>query len=427
MAKEQHEHDTSSWSVSRAARAAELHRTGYLEDISAGTSVAQQVHRAALTPQYFATYREFRSLGRTPQDAQYLAVQALSNGRPMNNRHPLFSSDPVGYLVERAIFATITTMRNAEIYIADPYMTTQIIAAAHTIEPADLELWRSDDAPSRTGFLVFAKPVLFQRTENAEPDPLIGLSWDLDDVEVASGTHWITTPGITVSAWVDLTSTASYRDTYYSAAAEAARRSGERFPQISSLFESYVAIDAVPEDVRRVDSAVVDYLAALSGMATIHAIGEYAEDDIVSGKVLPLWSLSVVMAAMRLMAQEGQAQTRKYRDGIDPRTRLRDHHDVRVIRARHQIATSQAPTSRENQTHRSPRRHPVRMHKTRQHYKDGVVRVIWRGPFLRGGKANDPVLDGPKIHALTETSAERALRTSNTSAGTSGEGDPSSS
>ncbi|WP_016881385.1 MULTISPECIES: hypothetical protein [unclassified Rhodococcus (in: high G+C Gram-positive bacteria)] len=339
---------------------------------------------------YESRFKTFTAQGH-PAAAHAGALESINlfqlDPQVLNNAQPADAN------AQMQLMRDHTTMRAADLFVVSPVMHAMAIAAASTLDDEDLRLWREEDLPSHHGFVLFPSPVVFQQSTGLLPDEIAGLSWRLGTVYIGGDKGPRTQhQAAMITAWYD--GAGEIKRQHYLHDVAIARRRGERYPSIVPFHHCYAALattDTTPMPTfEQVDASV----------PSAEVIGEYS-GDAVTGHILGVWMPKYLLALTRLLQQPKQATERPYREGIDARARWRPHHDVRVVQAR---AVTPADTLSDDPNIPRKYRHrwTVRMHKVNQYYpKEGVHRIIWRGPYIKG-PTDAPMLQGEKVNAVTE-------------------------
>ncbi|MFD7011173.1 hypothetical protein [Rhodococcus jostii] len=376
--------------MTRAARAAADLRDEVVDAIP-GSRLLLETSILSGKQLYESRFRAFTEQGHPAAVAHASALESINlyqlDPRVLNNPQPVAAN------AQLQLINDLTTMRAADLFVVSPVMHAMAIAAAATLDDEDLRLWREEDLPSQHGFVLFPTPVVFQHSPGLLPDELAGLSWRLGTVHIP-GDHGPKTPHQAVfsTAWFDGAGEIK-REQFLSDVAYARQR-GERHPSIVPIQYAYAAL-AVTAAAPMPTAAQVD-----AAVPSAEVIGEYS-GDAITGQVMGIWMTKYLLALTRLLKQPKQAAERPYREGIDPRARRRPHHDVRVVQAR-AVESGDSPSGEPTAARKFRHRWTVRMHKVNQYYpKEGVHRIIWRGPYIKG-PTDAPMLHGQKVNAITD-------------------------
>lgn len=386
---EQHEDDSPDWSVSRAARAATALQDEITDAVPQSRILLQSMVTAG-NESYQQTFRLLIGRGHSRRDAHRGAV-VMANQHQLDPQ-VLGSGQPIVDNARLLLHRDVETVGAADLFVVSPVMHAMAIAAAETLADDDLRLWREDDLPTLTGFVLFPEAVRFQHRGGLVPDELAGLSWRTGTAHVQGDDGPQTpSPAVFATAWLDVAGDL-HRDRYQQALAQA-RQLGERYPSVLPGHYSYCVLDAADStplpDPEVLDAAVVP---------SAEVVGEYS-GDAVTGHAISVWIPKYLFALSRLLQQPKQATERRYGEGVDSRARPRPHHDVRVIQAR-AVTPVDGEAGHRGGTRTYSHRFTVRMHKVNQRYpKQGVNRIIWRGPYIKG-PSEAPMLPGRKVHRI---------------------------
>ncbi len=386
--REIHEDDSPTWVVSRAAKDAAAMQDEIV-DLVATSQALLETMVASGNALYRETFRTLSGKGHSHSQAHEGSLLVLNQFQcddfVLNSRQPVTDN------ARLQLHRDAETVRSADLFIVSPVMHAMAIAAASTLTDDDLRLWREDDLPSLGGFVVFPAPLKFQHHPGKVPDDVIGVSWRRGTVYI-QGDEGPRTANSAVFAtiWVDLT--AADEQGPYQGPLRRARELGERFPTLVPGHYGYCALEP-SGSTPLADPDLIEVPSTLLA----DSVGEYS-GEAVTGEPIAIWSSKYLFALSRLLQQPKQASERRYAAGIDPRIKPRPHHAVRVVHARR--AESDSAESEKQSPRTYSHRFTVRMHKVNQRYpKQGINRIIWRGPYVKG-PADAPMLPGRKVHHL---------------------------
>ncbi|KUO16427.1 hypothetical protein AQJ91_36090 [Streptomyces dysideae] len=299
-------------------------------------------------------------------------------------------------------------LRQAEVLVISPAAHAAVMAAAATLEPADVStLDRDQDILVPTGLVVLPEPVV-----------VVNRTGSLSDVK-AFGWQFITQhlilptaqyPGVQVTTFMDRDG--PVQPTGWRQAVAQAHASGRPLPPLmpDGMYgmrgdaclaeESTETLADLSERHRQLQTALTQ--ASQWRSEPVPETGEWGGgrvddpyDDFVSRYMFAFWRLIAqgVTAASPSRSTSGVRTTA----GGEDRSLPRDP-EVRVIRL---AAPSPRPSDPAGETKRVyHHRWPVRMHKVRQWYPSlQEHRLIWRGPYIKG-PADAPLMMGEKAYLV---------------------------
>lgn len=299
-------------------------------------------------------------------------------------------------------------LRQAEVLVISPTAHAAVMAAAATLEPADVStLDRDRDILVPTGLLVLPEPVVVvNRTGSLSDTKAFGWQFITQHQILPTAQY----PGVRVTTFMDRDG--PVQPPGWRQAVSQARASGSPLPPLmpDGMYgmrgdaclaeESSEMLEGLSEHHRQLQKA----LARASGWRSepVPEMGEWGGgrvedpyDDFVGRYMFAFWRLIAqgVTAVGPSQAASGVRTPANSIDGSTPQDP-----DVRVIRL---AASSPRPSDPAGETKRVyHHRWPVRMHKVRQWYPSRQEhRVIWRGPYIKG-PADAPLMMGEKAYLV---------------------------
>ncbi|WP_307841065.1 hypothetical protein [Streptomyces sp. GESEQ-4] len=300
-------------------------------------------------------------------------------------------------------------LRQAEVLVISPAAHAAVMAAAATLEPADVStLDRDRDILVPTGLLVLPEPVV-----------VVNRTGSLSDIK-AFGWQFITQhqilptaqyPGVRVTTFMDRDG--PVQPDGWRQVVSQARASGSPLPPlmpdgIYGLRGDACLAEESPELLADLSDRHRQLQKALTHASQWRAdpvpeTGEWAGgrvedpyDDFVCRYMFAFWRLNAqgVTAVGRSQNASGvSAAASSGVDGAVPRDP-----DVRVIRLAAPSPRSSDPAGETKRVFHH--RWPVRMHKVRQWYPSRQEhKVIWRGPYIKG-PADAPLMMGEKAYLV---------------------------
>jgi hypothetical protein len=298
-------------------------------------------------------------------------------------------------------------LQQAEVLVISPAAHAAVMAAAATLEPADVStLDRDRDILMPTGLLVLPEPiVVVNRTGSLSDTRAFGWQFITQHQILPTAQY----PGVRVTTFMDRdgpVQPAGWRQ-----AVSQARASGNPLPPLmpDGMYgmrgdaclaeESTAALADLSEHHRQMQRALTQ--ASQWRAEPVPETGEWGGgrvddpyDDFVGRYMFACWRLLAqgVTAVGPSRAASG-VRSPTGEDGSAPRDP-----DVRVIRL---AAPSPRPSDPAGEAKRVyHHRWPVRMHKVRQWYPSRQEhRVIWRGPYIKG-PADAPLMTGEKAYLV---------------------------
>lgn len=296
-------------------------------------------------------------------------------------------------------------LRQAEVLVISPAAHAAVMAAAGTLEPADVStLDRERDIPMRTALLVLPEPVVVvNRTGSLSDTRAFGWQFITQHQILPTAQY----PGVRISTFMDRdgpVQPAGWRQ-----AVSHARASGSPLPPLMPdgmygmrgdaclALESTETIACLSEDYRQMQDVLTQ--ASQWRAEPVLEMGEWAGgrvvdryDDFAARYMFAFWRLLSQGVTAAGLPQSPAVRAAAQRSDIpqDP--------DVRVIRlaAPSPRQSDEAGGAKRVYSHRWP----VRMHKVRQWYPSHQEhRVIWRGPYLKG-PTDAPLMMGEKVYLV---------------------------
>lgn len=298
-------------------------------------------------------------------------------------------------------------LRQAEVLVISPAAHAAVMAAAATLEPADIStLDRDRDILVPTGLLVMPEPVVVvNRTGSLSDTKAFGWQFVTQHQILPTAQY----PGVRVTTFMDRDG--PVQPTGWREAVAQARASGSPLPPLmpDGMYgmrgdaclaeESSEMLAELSERHRQLQKALTQ--ASRWRFEPDSEIGEWdggrvedPYDDFAGRYMFAFWRLIAqgVTAVSPLQPASGMRTAINGTDDVPPDP------DVRVIRL---AAPSPRPSDTAGEAKRVyHHRWPVRMHKVRQWYPSlQEHRVIWRGPYIKG-PANAPLMMGEKAYLV---------------------------
>ncbi|WP_406840810.1 hypothetical protein ACICHK_39735 [Streptomyces sp. AHU1] len=296
-------------------------------------------------------------------------------------------------------------LRQAEVLVISPAAHAAVMAAAATLEPADVStLDRDRDIPMRTGLLVLPEPVVIvNRTGSLSDTRAFGWQFITQHQILPTAQY----PGVRVSTFMDRDG--PVQPTGWRQAVSRARAAGSPLPPLMPdgtlgmrgdaclALESTETLARLSEDYRQMQDVLTQ--ASQWRAEPVLEMGEWAGGRVVDR--YDDFGARYMFAFWRLLSQGvtavGSSQTPAVRTAPQGSDIPQDP-DVRVIRlAAPSPRQSDEPGDAKRVYHH---RWPVRMHKVRQWYPSQQEhRVIWRGPYIKG-PTGAPLMMGEKTYVV---------------------------
>ncbi|MFF3663259.1 hypothetical protein [Streptomyces olivochromogenes] len=298
-------------------------------------------------------------------------------------------------------------LQQAEVLVISPAAHAAVMAAAATLEPADVStLDRDQDILVPTGLLVLPEPVVVvNRTGTLSDTRAFG--WQFVTQHQAFPTAQY--PGVQVTTFMDRDG--PVQPTGWRQAVARARAAGSPLPPLmpDGMYgmrgdacladESTEMLADLSQRFRQLQEAIKQ--ASEWRAEPVPETGEWGGgqvedlyDDFVGRYMFAFWRLNA--QGVTAVGSSGAVSQPRTADGDDGSAPLDP--DVRVIRL---AAPSPRPSDAAGGTKRVyHHRWPVRMHKVRQWYHSRQEhRVIWRGPYIKG-PADAPLMMGEKAYLV---------------------------
>lgn len=298
-------------------------------------------------------------------------------------------------------------LQQAEVLVISPAAHAAVMAAAATLEPADVStLDRDQDILVPTGLLVLPEPVVVvNRTGTLSDTRAFGWQFVTQHQVFPTAQY----PGVQVTTFMDRDG--PVQPTGWRQAVARARAAGSPLPPLmpDGMYgmrgdacladESTEMLADLSQRFRQLQEAINQ--ASEWRAEPVPETGEWGGgqvedlyDDFVGRYMFAFWRLNG--QGVTAVGSSGAVSQPRTADGDDGSAPLDP--DVRVIRL---AAPSPRPSDAAGDTKRVyHHRWPVRMHKVRQWYPSRQEhRVIWRGPYIKG-PADAPLMMGEKAYLV---------------------------
>ncbi|MCQ4084368.1 hypothetical protein NGB36_28250 [Streptomyces sp. RB6PN25] len=300
-------------------------------------------------------------------------------------------------------------LRQAEVFVISPAAHAAVMAAAATLEPADVStLDRDRDVIVPIGLLVLPEPVVVvNRTGSLSDTAAFGWQFVTQHQVLPTAQY----AGVRVTTFMDRDGPVQPAE--WQLAVRQARASGTPLPPLvpDGMYgmrgdgclaeESTETMADLSERHRQLQKALTQ--ASQWRSEPVPEMGEWGGgrvedpfDDFAGRYMFAFWRLisQGITAADQPQAPFGPRTAADRGGGSEP-----DDPEVRVIRL-----TAPAPRTTDTPGEKKARvyhhRWPVRMHKVRQWYPSRQEhRVIWRGPYIKG-PADAPLMMGEKAYLV---------------------------
>ncbi|MDI3408362.1 hypothetical protein [Streptomyces cavernicola] len=297
------------------------------------------------------------------------------------------------------------SLRMAEVFVLSPAAHAAVMAAAATLEPADVvTLDRDRDIVSPTGLLVLPEPVILINRGGTASDT-IAYSWQFVTQNQVLPTAQY--PGVQITTYMDRdgpVQPAEWRmllaqaranrtplppfvpDGIYGLRGDAAAESTER---LASINGEHRRVNELLNEVSKHTTAPPEVGEWAGGQI------EDTYDDFAARYMFAFWRLTTQGVTVATSARYRQpGSTGQQRKGAPAAPA------VRVIRLAHQVPAQRGESDEAAVGRVYHHRWPVRMHKVRQWYPSKQEhRVIWRGPYIKG-PADAPLMVGEKAYSV---------------------------
>jgi hypothetical protein len=291
-------------------------------------------------------------------------------------------------------------LTKAEIYVISPGMHAATVAAAETIEPADLETMPTEaDLPSQDGLLVLPHIQLVKRAEGDTTADVRALTWRVKTVHTLKRN--LTRRAAQISTWVD--SDGPVQVPNFVAVRRAAKEHGHPLIGLMPEYGNTLYLERPhrsKRQLRRVlrmrqhyHDTLVDRWPDRSGQVVGQYTGSIIDDadgQFTSRYLYAFWRL----CAQRIVTVDRRGELAERGPGLLPTD---DEDDIRIVRLR---SFSPHDDNAEPSGRQYRHRWIVRMHKVRQWYpSEQTHKVLWRGPYVKGPDGA-PLLNEERVNAL---------------------------
>ncbi|MFJ8546650.1 hypothetical protein ACIRFH_32645 [Streptomyces sp. NPDC093586] len=293
----------------------------------------------------------------------------------------------------------------AEILVISPAAHAAVMAAAATLEPADIATLDKDrDIPMPAGLLVLPEPVVVENRGGSLSD-IRAFGWQfVTQHQVLPDAQY---PGVQLACFMDRDGPVQ-PETWRQAVAQA-RATGSPLPPLvpdgiygmradGALADSTERHKEISDEHRRLNT-VLNQVAQHTTPPPEEGLWDGGRikdtyDDFAARYAFAFWRLAAQGVTVLGTPQQPGEDSPRNEPGV--RTAIPD---VRVIRL-----ANQAPARSSAEGHGTSRayrhRWTVRMHKVRQWYPSAQEhRVIWRGPYIKG-PADAPFMMGEKAYSV---------------------------
>ncbi|MFE7043133.1 hypothetical protein ACFU9X_27955 [Streptomyces atratus] len=299
----------------------------------------------------------------------------------------------------------LQTLQAADVCVISPGAHAAVMAAASTLEPADVAtLDRDSDIHTPVGFVVLPEPVVIVNRGGSLSDT-VAFSWQFITQHQVFPTA--TYAGVQVATFMDRDGPVQPAE--WRMAVAQARANHTPLPPfvpdgIYGFRGDRAFADGSAEELASLNAEHRQFNQALNRVALPNAASDASEWD--GGRIEDTnddFSARYMFAFWRL-ASHGTTTI----GPVSPRRNQHDPHaatqtpgrDIRVVRLAHQVHAQRGSSENETNGRVYNRRWPVRMHKVRQWYPSTQEhRVIWRGPYIKG-PANAPLMMGEKAYLV---------------------------
>lgn len=380
----------ASWSASQAAFRVVAKRAEIIERASDNPVLILNYQSVLRTVLDVFTERLIGS-DCAPDQAPALALSLITDSSGFTPRDPHL----IARLEQSQRRRSLAPLKVGESYVISPAMHATVNAAAGTLTKENLQRWRSDDLLDEVGVLLLPEIQMVHADGRAVPDEVIMLSWSTGMfTNPLDRSH---TKCIFTTAWFD--GDGPILSHGWTIARRTAKENGTPLPSYYIIADTRLSLDIDDPDG-------ANYLSAgsLFGSPDAHLpeteseiVGEYTGETIHTPDISE-WMTKYLFAFMGL-ARQGIPSVRPYREMRGPDMPPRRYDEVRVVQLRSftQLGDVRQEDGTTRQLHH---RWVVRMHKVNQWYpSEGVHRIIWRGPFIKGPEGA-PLLAGEKVQAL---------------------------
>jgi hypothetical protein len=397
------------WRASLAARAAHRVRAeslGCLRDnLSVRSMLASNINNVMSELYSVLLHSDLADVADDPEGLEWDAACSMVLGK-LGLRPPWPRSPQEAAAWEMK--QLVKLLRQAEVFVISPAAHAAVMAAAATLEPADIStLDRDRDIVVPDGLLVLPEPVVIvNRTGSLSDTAAFGWQFITQHQILPTAQY----PGVRVTTFMDRDGPVQPAD--WRQAVAQARAVGAPLPPLVPDGMYGMRGDACLADAdsdtladlsdrhRELQKALTE--ASQWRSEPVPETGEWGGgrvddpyDDFAGRYMFAFWRLIAqgVTTAERPTAAPAQTTAADGHDSAphDP--------DIRVIRlaAPSARATNEPAEEKARVYHH---RWPVRMHKVRQWYPSRQEhRVIWRGPYIKG-PADAPLMMGEKAYLV---------------------------
>ncbi|MFK4122902.1 hypothetical protein [Streptomyces longwoodensis] len=401
--KKQRSRDSSTtWKATGAARAAHRARADSLRLLRHNVWVRTMM--ASNTVNRMAELRTVLHHSNVPAEHHENLAFAMMLGK--QGRRPPWPSSPAE-AAQWQLQQVVKLLDGAEVLIISPAAHAAVMAAAATLEPADVGTLDKDrDIAIRTGLLVLPEPVVVENRGGSLSD-VRAFGWQLvTQHQVLPDAQY---PGVQLTCFMDRDGPVQPQS--WRLAVAQARASGSTLPPLvpdgiygmrtdaALTAESNEQHAEITEEHRRLNTVlnqVAEHraLPAEEGQWDGGRIRD-TYDDFAARYAFAFWRLAaqgVTVLGAAHEADESGSSHQAQAQPADP--------DVRVIRLANQLP-AQRSAADDGASRIYHHRWTVRMHKVRQWYPSAQEhRVIWRGPYIKG-PADAPFMLGEKAYIVT--------------------------
>ncbi|MEV2255971.1 hypothetical protein AB0I94_36360 [Streptomyces sp. NPDC050147] len=392
------------WTAAEAARKAHRARTDTLR-LLAGNSLVHTLVASNLN-NVLGEMTAVLMNSDAPEGSWHEAALAIVLGK--QGYKPPWPTGP-GPAATWQIKQTMKLLRSAEVFVVSPAAHAAVMAAAATLDPADVSsLHRDQDIVVPSGLLVLPEPVVVINRAGSLSDTA-AFGWDFTTQHQILPTARY--PGVRVTTFMDRDG--PVQPEHWRQIVSHARALGSPMPRLvldgmygmrgdgclAKESDEYRA--QISEQHREIQNALNS--AAQWRAEPVAEMGEWngerindVHDDFACRYMFAFWRLAAQGITTPLTSTAGAVPHGPTAPGepVDP--------DVRIIRLSKQVTRSdeRADASSGKATRSYHHRWPVRMHKVRQWYpKSQEHRVIWRGPYIKG-PAEAPLMLGEKAYVV---------------------------
>ncbi|MFD6250277.1 hypothetical protein [Streptomyces roseolus] len=295
-------------------------------------------------------------------------------------------------------------LKEAEVLVISPAAHAAVMAAAATLDPADVATLDKDrDIPMPTGLLVLPDPIIVENRGGSVSD-IRAFGWQfITQHQVLPTAQY---DGVQLTCFMDRDGPVQPES--WRAAVTHARATGSPLPPLvpdgiyglradSALgAESGEQRAALSEQHRSINTAL-NRVAAHNALPLEEGMWDGGRivdtyDDFAARYAFAFWRLAAQGVTVLGPSRERASQSETVRPSADS--------DIRVIRLAYQIP-AQRSGKEEGEGRVYQHRWTVRMHKVRQWYPSSQQhRLIWRGPYIKG-PADAPFMIGEKAYSIS--------------------------